>query len=536
VRITAHRSANALPGAALEKSAQRAGDSFFEALANASSNSTASSKLAPIAIPLIPTQANADPEQVEKQESDSSVFDRIPAQVSEPQILIAPADAKSATQPATSQAAGSRATTGATQGKTNQQPQWSSNVLAAKIAASVALPSLPPVDLVPAVVAASASQSAVQGDLAGEDRESNTGTSEIPAASAKNRSSNAAHGEATLDENSQSTAWKPADARTELDPRIESDTDLAAQHQNASDSKPEDSSAAVAIPQSLTLATSAIGNLALPQLDILPGAGGNADSGSKDVQTIKTPDAGGAKSPDLQGANGATKAPASASQTAASVSSTAGAGNANQTSQHAQAGASQPALAPARSADSGAMPAQSIPVQGAPREAAAHAQTDAPSGATRAAGQPLPQQSGDAATAAINNARLIQSMSQTEMRVGMHSAEFGEISIRTMVSQQQLTAQISVDHGDLASTISTHIPAMQEKLGGDTGLKALVEVSQGNMSFSGERGNSSPRQQPSHAAPVRIEDTNSSIETEYPVSRPTTTWAVGNAYRLDIRA
>jgi len=50
---------------------------------------------------------------------------------------------------------------------------------------------------------------------------------------------------------------------------------------------------------------------------------------------------------------------------------------------------------------------------------------------------------GDAAvTSGINSAKLMQTMSESEMRVGMHSSEFGNISIRTTVSQQQMQAQM----------------------------------------------------------------------------------------------
>lgn len=91
----------------------------------------------------------------------------------------------------------------------------------------------------------------------------------------------------------------------------------------------------------------------------------------------------------------------------------------------------------------------------------------------------------------VNTARLIQSMSESEMRLGIHSAEFGDISIRTTVSQQQLQAQINVGHGELGSTISAHLPALEAKLGSDFGLHASIEVNQAGASFSGGQGQSS---------------------------------------------
>jgi hypothetical protein len=102
------------------------------------------------------------------------------------------------------------------------------------------------------------------------------------------------------------------------------------------------------------------------------------------------------------------------------------------------------------------------------------------------------ERAGSAAVAGISTARLIQTMSESEMRVGMHSAEFGDISIRTSVSQQQLMAQINVDHSELGSAISAHLPSLESKLGSELGLHASVEVNQLGGSVTGGNG------QPSH--------------------------------------
>jgi hypothetical protein len=77
---------------------------------------------------------------------------------------------------------------------------------------------------------------------------------------------------------------------------------------------------------------------------------------------------------------------------------------------------------------------------------------------------------------AINSARLIQNMGQTEMRVGMRSAEFGNISISTFSGRDSISAQISVDHGELAKTIAAGLPEMQARLGGNQGMNVRVEM------------------------------------------------------------
>lgn len=85
-------------------------------------------------------------------------------------------------------------------------------------------------------------------------------------------------------------------------------------------------------------------------------------------------------------------------------------------------------------------------------------------------------------SSAMSGAQLIQSMHQSEMRVGMNSAEFGSISISTSVSHQALSASISLDHADLGRALAAHLPAIEEKLGSAYGLHAKVELRDSNTS------------------------------------------------------
>lgn len=562
---------NANPGTMLAKTALSAAGSFFEALADASSLPAASPRPALVPLPNVAPRDVVESGNDDKTAANPTVYANASEQLPGPQPVLTADPAKSA-RPAPRQTAPTFSAAGGNRGATSedQRPHLSSTALAAKIAAVVFLPPLPPIapirvavsstlaesgaavdhagsgrvrNAVPAeisaspvaaAVAAPVAQSAVDGNLPESNRESNAGASQVSATPAEDRSTIPAPAQAKTEGKSEASAVKPADM-TNADARNDNNSEAAAAPQQTPAAQPAASAAgAAAVAQVLGIAPPPLATPSLPPIDILPAVESKTEPANKNAQTIKAVDANGVKDAGPSNANAAAK-PAS-SQVAPANSSGAAAGSANQTGQHTQASASQPADAPSRSVDPGAAQAQSIAPQSSPRESAAHAQTDAPAAAARPSGPALPPQAGDAApVTAINTAKLIQSMSQTEMRVGMHSSEFGEISIRTAVSQQQMTAQISVDHGDLASAISTHIPAMQEKLGGDTGLKALVEVSQGNMSFSGERGGSPSRQQPNQAAPARIVSTDASLEADQPVSR-TNTWAVNTGYRLDIRA
>lgn len=95
----------------------------------------------------------------------------------------------------------------------------------------------------------------------------------------------------------------------------------------------------------------------------------------------------------------------------------------------------------------------------------------------------------------INTARLIQTMSESEIRLDMHSAEFGNIAIRTSVSQLQMDAQINVDHTILGNAIAAHIPSLQSRLGNELGLNTSIEVSQKGTFFGGGQGQSSQQDQ-----------------------------------------
>ena len=142
-----------------------------------------------------------------------------------------------------------------------------------------------------------------------------------------------------------------------------------------------------------------------------------------------------------------------------------------------------------------------------------------------------------AGSSGINSARLIQSMNETEMRVGMRSSEFGDISIRTMVTQQQMQAQISVDHSELVSALSAHIPAVQAKLGADYGLHASIEVSQGGASFSNNQGQSSQKDYKPFTPSAQFDSSAPTVvEADRVVSRPVAASAVAEGSRLDIRA
>jgi hypothetical protein len=79
---------------------------------------------------------------------------------------------------------------------------------------------------------------------------------------------------------------------------------------------------------------------------------------------------------------------------------------------------------------------------------------------------------------------------------------------------------------------------MEAKIGGELGLRALVEVNQSGMQFSGGRDSSSQRDQKPVAASVQNQNESTSMEADQPSWRESSRAAVlaGSETRLDIRA
>lgn len=167
---------------------------------------------------------------------------------------------------------------------------------------------------------------------------------------------------------------------------------------------------------------------------------------------------------------------------------------------------SKPVMTAPKSGDAPAttttLNASSVAASGA-MHGAAHEVQDTPRAAGGAASAPHAAKAQELAASAhmagdeevrgsgINTAKLMQTMGETEMHVGMHSEEFGDISIRTAISQQQMVAQISLDHNGLSQAITNHVLDVQTKLSEEYGLRASIQVNQQTAPFSGDNGGSS---------------------------------------------
>jgi len=133
---------------------------------------------------------------------------------------------------------------------------------------------------------------------------------------------------------------------------------------------------------------------------------------------------------------------------------------------------------------------------------------------------------------AVNSARLIQSMHQSEMRLGMYSAEFGSISINTSLTHQSIAAQISMDHSALGNALAAHMPAIEEKLSNAYGVQARVEVRDGSASSGNSSAHSGERQQ---GRANNFATSSSSSLHAMPAMTHATSALAADTSRLDIR-
>ena len=210
--------------------------------------------------------------------------------------------------------------------------------------------------------------------------------------------------------------------------------------------------------------------------------------------------------------------------------------------QHSQTDTVQGTGASVKGAEGSASQLQTAVTHPAPGESAT---TLRGAGATQNTSPQTPQRSDPATndldggqapgTSGINAAKLIHSLGETGMNVAMRSSEFGDISIRTSVSPQQMLTQISLDHSDLSQVLSSHVSSTQTKLEHDYGLRSVIEVNHQGASSSGDSGNSAPREQKDFIRTAPIVHAATAVESDTDIGSGSP-MSAGNGIRLDIRA
>jgi flagellar hook-length control protein FliK len=93
----------------------------------------------------------------------------------------------------------------------------------------------------------------------------------------------------------------------------------------------------------------------------------------------------------------------------------------------------------------------------------------------------------------ISTAHVLERMGHSEMRVDVNTADFGNIQLRTSVSQDRVGASINTNHVDLHTAMMAEAPSLQQAL--EQHHLQLGQLDFGTPS-GGRQGGGSPQQQP----------------------------------------
>ena len=86
----------------------------------------------------------------------------------------------------------------------------------------------------------------------------------------------------------------------------------------------------------------------------------------------------------------------------------------------------------------------------------------------------------------IQAAKLVERMGQSEIRVGIRDGELGNVDIRTSMSHNNFTAQISVERGDLSRVIAAELPSLHSRLSDQRLPVAQITVQNQSSGMSGD--------------------------------------------------
>ena len=96
----------------------------------------------------------------------------------------------------------------------------------------------------------------------------------------------------------------------------------------------------------------------------------------------------------------------------------------------------------------------------------------------------------------FSSAKLIEHMGESELRLGIRSGEFGSVDIRTSMGRNQVTAEISVERGELGRVLAAELPSLQNRLSEQRIPVANIVVQNQGGGNSGTSEQQKPRQEP----------------------------------------
>ncbi len=172
-----------------------------------------------------------------------------------------------------------------------------------------------------------------------------------------------------------------------------------------------------------------------------------------------------------------------------------------------QAGATDTpsAKAPPEASGADALPPQAPRPEAVSRSEASNpspkTDTSSPPPAHNAAANTSPLPAERPAEPLFSSAQLIEKVSQSELRLGMRTGEFGNVEIRTSYDHQQVKAEISSERGELGRALSAELPGFEQRLREQDVPLSTVVVHDANAGASGSFDRLPRQQQPVPAPP-----------------------------------
>lgn len=154
---------------------------------------------------------------------------------------------------------------------------------------------------------------------------------------------------------------------------------------------------------------------------------------------------------------------AAAKETLASHASTLTNGGGLQSSTSVSGSTSNPTPTTSSSVSPMSIPAQVQSINATPFGKVATVPAQAQTIANADAAEAAQETAATAASSALHAAKLVAGLEQSELRVGLHAGEFGNVDIRTSLARNQFTAEISVERGELGRVLAAELPALQHR-------------------------------------------------------------------------
>ena len=133
-------------------------------------------------------------------------------------------------------------------------------------------------------------------------------------------------------------------------------------------------------------------------------------------------------------------------------------------------------------------------------------------------------------TSAVNSARLVERMGESELRLGIRAGEFGSVDIRTSMVRNQFTAEISVERGELGRVMAAELPGLQNRLSEQRVPFANITL----QNHTGSQSSASEQQRPRDGQPLYAATNSTSSQNEGPMPAVVALEGTTPASRLDI--